>query len=180
MESVSKAIAHLGIRGLKNILMGLVGRQIFVSHDPRMNSTLASMAGNMRWPPVMLSRNVAGICGCRDVEPAYVAGLLHDIGKVVVAVYLLEFERGLPIHEAMDWIDHDNWIAIIEELHREVGCAITEHWNPSVIGRIIEDYEDYDAADRISPRQLGALFKMPLRRRLASMRVSPIKTLCSQ
>ena len=32
MESVSKAIAHLGIRGLKNILMGLVGRQIFVSH----------------------------------------------------------------------------------------------------------------------------------------------------
>ena len=52
----------------------------------------------------------------------------------------------------MDWIDHDNWMAIIEELHREVGCAITEHWNlPSVIGRIVEDYEDYDAADRISP-----------------------------
>ncbi len=151
MESVSKAIAHLGIRGLKNILMGLVGRQIFVSHDPRMNSTLASMWEHAM-ATAMLSRNVAGICGCRDVEPAYVAGLLHDIGKVVVAIYLLEFERGLPIREAMDWIDHDSWMAIIEELHREVGCAITEHWNlPNVIGRIIEDYEDYDAADRISP-----------------------------
>ena len=111
----------------------------------------------------MLSRNVAGICGCRDVEPAYVAGLLHDIGKVVVAVYLLEFERGLPIREAMDWIDHDNWMAIIEELHREVGCAITEHWNlPSVIGRII--HRRLRGLRRRRPylsSQLGALFKCP-------------------
>ena len=61
MESVSKAIAHLGIRGLKNILMGLVGRQIFVSHDPRMNSTLASMWEHAM-ATAMLSRNVAGIC----------------------------------------------------------------------------------------------------------------------
>ena len=86
MESVSKAIAHLGIRGLKNILMGLVGRQIFVSHDPRMNSTLLVL--KTRDGHCDVARDVAGICGCRDVEPAYM-WTSPGISGVGVAVYLL-------------------------------------------------------------------------------------------
>ena len=151
MESLTKAINHLGFRSIKNVLLTSISRQIFVSHDPRINSTISAL-----WEHSLavglLARNVAGISGCRDVEPAYIAGLLHDVGKIVVAAYLLEFERGLPIREAMDWIDLDNWLGIIEELHRDIGIAIVESWNlPIVITRIIEEFEDYDAADRISP-----------------------------
>ena len=77
---------------------------------------------------------------------------LQGIGREQVkthAGYLLVHEQEDVLAAANEPSD---WMAIIEELHREVGCAITEHWNlPSVIGRIIEDYEDYDAADRISP-----------------------------
>jgi putative nucleotidyltransferase with HDIG domain len=151
MESLTKAINHLGFRSIKNVLLTNISRQIFVSHDPRINSTIAAL-----WEHSLavglLARNVAGISGVRDVEPAYIAGLLHDVGKIVVAAYLLEFERGLPIREAMDWIDLDNWLNIIEELHRDIGMAMVESWNlPTVITRIIEEFEDYDAADRISP-----------------------------
>ena len=38
----------------------------------------------------------------------------------------------------MDWIDLDNWMHIIEEIHRDVGMAIVESWAlPQVIIRII-------------------------------------------
>ncbi|MEE2962187.1 MAG: HDOD domain-containing protein [Myxococcota bacterium] len=150
-ESMSKAVSQIGFRSLKNILLTAISRQIFVSHDPRINATITAIYEHSL-AVGLLARNVAGISGCRDVEPAFVAGLLHDIGKIVVAAYLLEFERGLPTREAMDWIDLDSWLHIVEELQRDIGKAIIAGWNlPTIIIRIIDEFEDYDASDRISP-----------------------------
>ena len=151
IESFTKAVAHLGFRNLKNVLMTAISRQIFVSHDPRINSTLQALIEHCQ-AVALLSRNVAGISGCRDSEPAYIAGILHDVGKLVVAAYLLEFERSLPTREAMDWIEHDDWLSIMYDLHRPVGSAVVEAWGlPMVCSKIMIDAEDYDASDRISP-----------------------------
>ena len=94
MESLTKAINHLGFRSIKNVLLTNISRQIFVSHDPRINSTISALWEHSAVG--LLARNVAGISGCRDVEPAYIAGLLHDVGKIVVAAYLLSSNEACP------------------------------------------------------------------------------------
>ena len=151
MESLQKALNHLGMRNMKNLLLTAISRQVFVSHEPRINASMQAMVEHCQ-AVALLARNVAGISGCRDSEPAYIAGLLHDTGKLVVAAYLLEFERSLPTREAMDWIDHDTWMNICHDLNKTVGPAFISGWSlPILICKVITENEDYDASDRISP-----------------------------
>lgn len=151
IESFSKAASHLGLESLKTLLTTTISRTFFVSHDPRINSTVQALADHCQ-AVALLARNVAVLSGCRESEPAYVAGLLHDIGKLVVASYLLEFERSLPTREAMDWIEHDDWLNILQELHRPVGTAIVEAWGlPAICNKLMVEADDYDTSERISP-----------------------------
>lgn len=150
IETIPKAITHLGNRALKQALLSASARHVFVANERRINHAVAGL-----WEHsvavAFLSRNVAGIAGCGDGDAAFLAGLLHDIGKIVVAIYLLEFERSLPTREAMDWIDADSWLGLVQELHQDVGTAVAKSWNlPMVINRIILESSDYDAANRLS------------------------------
>ncbi len=164
IESLQKAVTHIGTRSLKQVLITAASRQVFVSHDRRINNALAGL-----WEHsvavAFLARNVSGIAGSRDAEGAYLAGLLHDVGKAVVAIYLLEFERSLPTREALDWIHTDEWLAVINDLHRPVGAAVATHWNlPASVSRTIMEAGDYDAANRLSPTN-AVLFANALAKR---------------
>ncbi|MDP2360244.1 MAG: HDOD domain-containing protein [bacterium] len=66
----------------------------------------------------------------RTVGEAFVAGLLHDIGRLVVARYLPEeFQR---IQEALAGSDQPLWTIEHELLgmsHAEIGGTLCRHWN---------------------------------------------------
>jgi putative nucleotidyltransferase with HDIG domain len=62
-----------------------------------------------------------------DPEAAYLAGLLHDVGKPVAASLLLEAERNLDA-KPEEWLSKDAWLDVIEECHREVGVALARSW----------------------------------------------------
>jgi putative nucleotidyltransferase with HDIG domain len=65
----------------------------------------------------------------RDVDPeaAYLAGLLHDVGKPVAASLLLEAERTTDM-KPEEWLSRDAWLDVIQECHREVGTALARNW----------------------------------------------------
>ncbi|MED5464388.1 MAG: HDOD domain-containing protein [Myxococcota bacterium] len=164
IDSFAQAVEHLGFRNIKNVVMNAISRTIFISHDARINSTVQGMIEHSQ-AVALLSRNVAGISGQVDAEPAYVAGLLHDIGKLVTAAYLLEFERSLPTREALDWITYDEWMAVIDDSHRAIGVAVIQGWGlPEILVRVLEQKDDYDTDDKMSPLNV-VLFSNALTKR---------------
>jgi HDOD domain len=89
-ESIRQAIAYLGDSNLRKLLLTATSRQLFSSHVPRVNDTLKAL-WNHSLAVAVYSQDLAGLTQTGDPEAAYVAGLLHDVGQTVVAVFLVRF-----------------------------------------------------------------------------------------
>jgi HD-like signal output (HDOD) protein len=150
VESIAHAISLLGAARLRSVMIAATARQVFISR----NRTIRKMTGAL-W---VHSVGVAGVArqialrgAFEDKEAPYLTGLLHDIGKPIVAVHLLELERSLNRSQQDHWIDPNDWLSIIQDLHRPVGIAVVKHWNLSdQIRKAVEDCIEYDANDRMS------------------------------
>jgi HD-like signal output (HDOD) protein len=87
------------------------------------------------------------------------AGLLHDVGKPVVAALLLETEKLMSVHKSpVPWINHAVWRQVVDRSHRNVGVAVAHRWNlPSAIGNAIEKCDSYDLAVPYAPSNIVCL-----------------------
>lgn len=84
---------------------------------------------------------VAVKVGYRPVEEAFVAGLLHDIGKVVLSGFLADCAEDLQ--ERLDAAEGTPFTEVEAELlqidHARVGGAVAEHWQlPKKLADAIE------------------------------------------
>jgi putative nucleotidyltransferase with HDIG domain len=124
VRTLDQAVARLGARQLRSILLDLCTRRLFESKDP-----LIRRATRGLWEHslavAILARAIARRRRDVDPEAAYLAGLLHDVGKPVAASLLLEAERGAGNNE---WLTKDAWLDVIQECHREVGVALARNW----------------------------------------------------
>lgn len=129
ITSVSQSVVYLGINTIKNLALGFAAVGIL----PRMNA-----AGFDIQRYLLHSLVVAGAArqlatqsakGETDAGDCYIAGLLHDFGKVVFAQFLaaefrdalmLSIERSIPLHEAEK-------IAIGVD-HGLVGALLAKRW----------------------------------------------------
>jgi HD-like signal output (HDOD) protein len=100
------------------------------------------------------SQDIAGLTQAGEPETAYVAGLLHDMGQAVVAVFLLEVERSILVREpkaGANWLSFQDWIDVIQAVARPISVLIAEKWNlPEPVCEAIEKCDDYNPAARSS------------------------------
>ena len=148
--TLREAIARIGTRALKTLLVEASAQKIFVSKNPQINETLVLL-----WEHSVavagLARDVLALVGGPDSESAYLAGLLHDVGKPVVATVLLELERQLSDVHQRNWIDSGQWIEVVGKVHRPVGVALAEKWQlPPVITASIRDSGEFNRDNRQS------------------------------
>jgi putative nucleotidyltransferase with HDIG domain len=151
-KTILAALGRLGLDKLRTVLVEASAHKVFESKDQR-------IAGACRgvWEHSLavasLARDILALGGgAGEPDVAYLAGLLHDIGKPVVAALLLEAERmssgGFSAHKG-GWIESGAWISVIQSTHRKVGVALAEKWElPEAVVKAIRDCGDYDAADR--------------------------------
>jgi putative nucleotidyltransferase with HDIG domain len=148
--TLSEALTKLGPRGVKQLLVEATAQKVFVSRDAAIANALRRI-----WEHSVavatLARDVLALSGQPDSDAAYLAGLLHDIGKPVVASILLEAERQTTELYNRPWIDCEEWVAAVGSTHRAVGLALAEKWQfPEGILRCLQENLDYDNADRNS------------------------------
>jgi putative nucleotidyltransferase with HDIG domain len=149
-KSLPQALTRLGVDRLRTVLIEVSANRLFESRDPRIAEATRGLWTHSL-AVAMLARDVAALCGVSETEAAYLSGLLHDIGKPVVAWVLLEAEKSVVGTRTNVWIDPDVWIDVINLTHRSVGVSLAQKWGlPDTVASAIQDCAEYNGSDRLS------------------------------
>jgi putative nucleotidyltransferase with HDIG domain len=146
--TLGETVGKIGPRGVKALMVEATAQKVFVSRDAEIADALRRI-----WEHSVavatLARDVLALSGQPDSDAAYLAGLLHDVGKPVVASILLEAERQTTELYNRPWIPCSEWVEVVNGVHRAVGLALAEKWQlPEGILNCLQGNLDYDNADR--------------------------------
>lgn len=146
-ETIKNAAIRLGARQMSNIAMAASHASLHASESPLINDIMQDL-----W-----LHSHACALGCRSVamntgqqaiaDRAYMAGLLHDIGKLYI---LKAMERVSQILDFKAVLERELLLQVFSEMHVELGCRVMEHWNlPTVYRDIVAQHhaEQYDSND---------------------------------
>lgn len=126
VETIKDAVIRLGAQQVSNLAMAASQAGLHASDNPIIDSLMRDLwfhshacALGCRW--------IAENTGHRILaDQAYMAGLLHDVGKL----YLLKaLERLTGAGVAQAALEHELLLEIFTEMHVEQGIRIMEHWN---------------------------------------------------
>jgi putative nucleotidyltransferase with HDIG domain len=148
--TLADALNRIGPRGVKQLLSDATAQKAHLSRDPEI-----AAAQRKTWEHAVavgtLARDVLALSGHPDSEAAYLAGILHDVGKPVVVSLLGEAERQTTELYGRGWIQSGDWVNVVAQVHRPVGLALAEKWQfPEQVVRCMQESVEYDNADRAS------------------------------
>lgn len=156
-SNIAHAVTFLGANKLKTVLMEAAARPIFESRDARIAKATLGLWDHSVGVAI-LARDLSVRLCIGDAEDAYLAGLLHDVGKPVLATLLLEAENIMAMRSISDWMDSSVWVETLQKSHRTVGVAVARKWSiPEKAIQAIADCGDYDATDERSTANLVRL-----------------------
>jgi putative nucleotidyltransferase with HDIG domain len=149
-RNIGQAVSRLGAQKLRVALTEASARRLYDSKNPKIADAARKVWVHSRAVGTV-AQDVAVLAGVADPDAAYLAGLLHDVGKPVVATMLLEAENQAAQRNVKGWIDPDGWIAVIQNTHRPIGIAVAKKWQlPEEICLAIQQCSDYDPGNQLS------------------------------
>ena len=128
IDSVSRAVNMIGMRELRNLTMAASAAEVF-SDIP---GNLIDMAGFWQHSVYcgLVARNLAGHCNILHSERLFTAGLLHDVGRLLMLMKLPdETAKAESLRQQSDIDVCDFERQLIGFDHAEVGQALLLHWN---------------------------------------------------
>jgi putative nucleotidyltransferase with HDIG domain len=144
IQNLSAAIVMLGFNTLKSVVITASVRQVYQPFG-----LTEKMLWEHSFGTALAARIIAGWTGLANEEEAFLAGLFHDIGKVIMnnqdrSKFQLVMERcyneELPFHEAERSVYHYS--------HEEVGSLVTRKWNfPDTLTETVRRHHDFAFSD---------------------------------
>jgi putative nucleotidyltransferase with HDIG domain len=161
IANLKEAIIILGLDEIKTLVLGTSVLDVFLRSSSNSNFDMKKF-----WEHsiacAVASKIIAEAVSPKDADIAFVSGLLHDIGKLVHAIYLEnEFSRvisyaernGSSICEAEDQILGFN--------HAETGGILAEKWKlPKNLLYIIKDHHSLNYYDPLAPKRDVAIVQL--------------------
>jgi putative nucleotidyltransferase with HDIG domain len=153
VTKLEQAAVRLGTARLEVVILEYAARKVFAATGP------FAAANRKIWEHSVavarVSREIASYVGRQDADAYYLAGLLHDIGKPVVAALLLETQRKVAPGIAT-WLDQETWDRVITNTHHQAAQLVGKAWKlPDAI--MVGREPSYDLADR---RSLANIVRM--------------------
>ena len=159
--TLEQAISRLGIEGVKLAICQFSMYRAFMSKDERIQAAFQGIWEHSL-AVALIAKEIAGQLegpGKPDPSNLYLVGLLHDVGKPVVASLLLEAEKLMAVQKSkVPWISHAIWRQVVDRSHRNVGVALARRWNlPGCVGDAIEKCMGYDRTVPMAPSNVVCL-----------------------
>ena len=148
-ETIKAAVNRLGAQKISSLAMAASQAAVHASEIPVVDKVLREL-----W-----RHSYTCAIGCRSLalgtrhkalaERAYLAGLLHDIGKL----YLLKAMEHISMNpETRFELDQETLLEVFSDMHVEQGCRTMEHWNiPVIFGSVVANHhtEQFDPQDTL-------------------------------
>ncbi len=141
LVSLQQAIARLGMRIISDIaLAASVNSKMFSA--PGYNQFIAKQL-KLSLHSGIWAKEIARVCR-RNVEAAFLAGLLHDIGRPVAIQATLEcaLEKSIKLEPV-------EALKIANRFERLISLKVVKMWEmPTVVCDVVEWFHDYTKADK--------------------------------
>jgi HD-like signal output (HDOD) protein len=153
IKSVQGAVAYLGVETMKSIVLMTEAFGAFSKIKPIKGFSLDAL---QRHSVVVSSVARSLLANKQAADDAAMAGILHDVGKLVLATHVPErlaaavkrsAEQGTRLHDAET--------ALGGATHAEVGAYLLDLWG--LPGPIVEAVANHHAPERVARSELGVL-----------------------
>ena len=154
IDTVSKAVSVIGTSQIRNLALSTAIASSFAG----LPNTLVSMDNFWRHSLycALAARNLAMLSGKCDAEAVFTAGLLHDIGELVIFNRLPEQAKAallLVLDSADELAIYQAEQKIIGFDHAQVGAELARQWKlPPMLQECIAFHHDIHAA-KLYPRE---------------------------
>jgi HD-like signal output (HDOD) protein len=126
---VDSAVARLGAHHLRCAVIDVAARPLLEPKLPRVAEAFRRGWAHAR-AVALIADWLAGQRAPAGLQPgdAYLAGLLADAGKPLVAGLLLDIETQMADVRGRRWMTEPLWLACIDATHAGVAAAIARRW----------------------------------------------------
>jgi len=146
-ETIKDSAIRLGTRQITNLAMAASQAALHISDHPIVHDVMQGLWCHSH-ACALGSWTLALKTGHRNLaDQAYMAGLLHDIGKLYILKALEQISQD---EESGIVLSRDLIREVFTEMHVELGCRLMDHWNiPPVYRAIVAGHhsEHVDAQD---------------------------------
>ena len=140
ISSVQQGVTRLGQKAVRTLMLHESMRSAMFGKKGR--DGLAEALWKRSLASAVVMRELARICG-NDEDDAYLLGLLHDIGAVLV----LRILRG-ELRFGKFQIEEEEFDYLCQEAHQEFGELMAAEWKlPQSVATIISDHHRHPAPD---------------------------------
>lgn len=151
IRTLNQSLVRLGFRAIRSLVIVAGARAMFPLDDE-----LIGRRGRELWrhsaATGVAGRLVAGAVKQRDPDDAFAAGVLHDIGKVVILLNRPDdYERILELVLGGGHASPAAEAEVVSVDHTHLAACLTSRWNlpAGIVGAIVGHHEPDQAGDHV-------------------------------
>lgn len=147
--SIQQALVFLGVSNLRNLVLSTCAVDLF-----NQDGCIGSFSRGELWrhslATAMAARELAKVTRACDPEIAFTAGLIHDVGKIVLDRHFHDdFAVVIEFMDSSGFAMVEAERAVIEADHAEIGLYLAMHWAlPEVLQAAIGGHHAPDAESK--------------------------------